>query len=88
MRRPDGKRITVSGVYRVIEPPHRIVFSWAWDDEHGKRGHETEITVTFTPASGGTRLVLLQKEFVTAESRAQHEAGWTSTLNCLEQALA
>ena len=86
MRRPEGELITVSGVYRAIEPPRRLVFTWAWDDEHGKRGHETEITVTFAPAPGGTKLVLIQKEFATKESRDLHTRGWESSFVCLAQA--
>jgi uncharacterized protein YndB with AHSA1/START domain len=86
LRRPEGKLLTVSGVYRAIEPPRRLVFTWAWEDEHGARGHETEITVTFAPAPGGTKLVLVQKEFATKDSRDQHEHGWASSLDCLSRA--
>jgi uncharacterized protein YndB with AHSA1/START domain len=50
----------VSGIYRTIERPRRVVFTWGWDDDAGTRGHETEITVTFAPAPGGTRMVLTQ----------------------------
>ena len=83
MRTADGKHHTVSGRYRAIEPPRRLVFSWAWEDERGVRGHETEVTVTFAPAPGGTKLVLVQKEFETKESRDLHAHGWESTFNCL-----
>ena len=58
MRRPDGTEHTVSGIYRAIEPPRRLVFTWGWDDDAGMRGHETEVTVTFEPTTGGTRMVL------------------------------
>lgn len=85
MRTPEGKTHTVSGKYRTIEPPRRLVFSWAWEDEHGVRGHETEVTVTFAPAPGGTKLTLVQKEFESKESRDRHADGWASSLNCLVQ---
>ena len=88
MRSRDGKQNTVSGVYRAIEKPRRLVFTWGWEDEHGQRGHETEVTVTFEAAPGGTRLVILQREFATVESREQHARGWASTLNCLAQLLS
>jgi uncharacterized protein YndB with AHSA1/START domain len=87
MRSPDGKRMTVSGVYRVVEKPQRLVFTWAWEDETGARGQETEVTVTFAAAPGGTRLVIEQKGFATVDSRDQHARGWSSTLNCLEKLL-
>src|SRR5882672_864945 len=30
MHRPDGTENVVSGIYRVIEPPRRLVFTWGW----------------------------------------------------------
>jgi uncharacterized protein YndB with AHSA1/START domain len=87
MRAPSGKLMTVSGVYRAIEKPHRLVFTWAWDDEHGARGHETEVTVTFAPAPGGTRLTITQQPFATATSRDRHAQGWASTFDCLAKLL-
>lgn len=84
MRSPEGALHTVSGVYRAIEPPRRLVFTWGWHDgATGARGHETEVTVTFHAAPGGTRLVLTQQTFETAESRNQHGHGWQSSFDCL-----
>jgi uncharacterized protein YndB with AHSA1/START domain len=84
----DGKRMTVSGVYRTIDAPKRLVFTWAWEDDKGMRGHETEVTVEFAAAPGGTKLSITQQAFETAESRDQHQRGWNSTLNCLDQLLS
>jgi uncharacterized protein YndB with AHSA1/START domain len=83
MRGTDGILRTVSGVYRAVEPPRRLVMSWAWHDDKGGRGHESEITVTFDPAPGGTKLVLTQQEFATVGERDAHAAGWTSSFNKL-----
>ena len=83
MHRPDGTENVVSGIYRVIEPPRRLVFTWGWDDDAGMRGHETEVTVTFEPAPGGTRMVLVQQTFTDADSRNRHEHGWESSFVCL-----
>ena len=83
MRRPDGSEHVVSGIYRALEPPNRLVFTWGWDDDAGMRGHETEVTVTFEPAPGGTRMTLVQQTFADADSRNRHEHGWTSSFVCL-----
>jgi uncharacterized protein YndB with AHSA1/START domain len=88
MRSPDGKGMTVGGVYRTVEAPHRLVFTWAWEDDKGARGFETEVTVTFAAAPGGTKLVILQKEFETVESRDQHSRGWNSTIDKLTRVAA
>jgi len=85
MRSPQGTLHTVSGVYRAIEPPRRLVFTWGWDDDNGMRGHETEVTVTFEPAPGGTRLTLLQQTFQDQDARDKHSLGWNSSFDCLAQ---
>ena len=78
MRRADGSEVATSGVYRVVEPPHRLSFSWAWENTDGARGHETEVTVTFEATPGGTRLVLLQQRFESAQARDNHSRGWSA----------
>jgi uncharacterized protein YndB with AHSA1/START domain len=88
MRSPDGQLHHVSGVYRKIEKPRRLVFTWGWDDDKGVRGHETEVTVTFDPAPGGTRLVLQQQRFPNKESRDRHQHGWLSSFECLARMVA
>jgi uncharacterized protein YndB with AHSA1/START domain len=88
LRSPEGQLRTVRGVYNTIEPPHRLVFTWAWDDERGVRGHETEVTVTLEPTPGGTRLKLVQQLFQSAEMRSLHNAGWTSAFNKLQKLTA
>jgi len=82
-RGTDGLSRTVSGIYRAVEKPKRLVMSWGWHDDRGGRGHETEITVTFEPTPGGTKLVLLQQEFETKTDRDRHHQGWSSTFNKL-----
>lgn len=88
MHSRDGKSMTVGGIYRAVEAPRRLVFTWAWEDEKGARGFETEVTITFAAAPGGTKLTILQKEFETAEARDQHGRGWNSTLDKLNSAVA
>ena len=83
LRRSDGNMLAISGVYRAIEPPRRLVFSWAWEDERGARGHETEVTVSFEPTQGGTRLVLLHQRFESRQARDGHDAGWSASFDRL-----
>jgi uncharacterized protein YndB with AHSA1/START domain len=85
MRRPDGTDHTVSGIYRTVESPRRLVFTWGWDDDAGLRGHETEVTVTFEPTTGGTRIVLVQQNFTDKDSRDRHDQGWSSSFVRLER---
>jgi uncharacterized protein YndB with AHSA1/START domain len=87
MRSPEGKDHIVSGVYREIVPPERLVFTWAWEED-GARGHETVVTIELSETPGGTRLELTHEPFETEDSRNAHRDGWSSCLDCLEQALA
>jgi uncharacterized protein YndB with AHSA1/START domain len=82
-RGSDNSVLTMSGVYRIVEPPRRLAFSWAWEDAGGARGHETEVTVSFEAAPGGTRLVLLQQRFESSEARDHHDGGWSAALDRL-----
>jgi uncharacterized protein YndB with AHSA1/START domain len=84
---PDGQRRTISGMYRAIEPPRRLVFTWGWLGDDGTRGHETEVTVTFEPVPGGTRLVLRQQELESKESLDRHGQGWLSSFDRLARAV-
>lgn len=75
---PDGTSYGMSGVYREIVEPERIVFTFAWDDEP-----ETLVTVTIRPEGNGTRLTFRQEPFADAASRDSHESGWGECLDRL-----
>ena len=81
MRGADGSEVATSGVYRIVEPPRRLSFTWAWEDASGTRGHETEVTVTFEATPGGTRLVLLQQRFEGTQPRDNHGRGWSAAFD-------
>ncbi len=80
---PKGEGHTVSGVYREILPPVRLVMTWGWEQD-GKRGHETVVEVTFEPSGAGTRMRLVQSVFESESARDAHSEGWISTLKDLE----
>ena len=83
MRNDKGDEYTVSGVYRVIEPAKRLVFTWAWHNDGERNGHETEVALLFEEVEGGTRLSLEQRTFLDEEQRDSHRGGWTSSFNDL-----
>ena len=87
MRSPEGKDHIVSGVYREIIPPERLVFTWAWQEDGG-RGHETLVTIELFETPGGTRLELTHEGFESEDSLGRHRHGWAGCFDCLEEALA
>ena len=77
---PDGSTPTVSGTFEEIEPPRRLVFSWAWS---GTPDRVSLITISLSPKDGGTELTLHQERLADEESRSKHEQGWTGCLGRL-----
>jgi len=88
MTMPSGEIRTVRGVYREIRPPERLVFTWAWDGDDGKPGHESLVTLTFKPVGRETEMTLRQERFASREARDRHEHGWTGSFDKLAEALA
>jgi uncharacterized protein YndB with AHSA1/START domain len=84
---PHGGTVIVGGTYRLIEPPKRIVFTWIIEppDEHA--GIESEVTISITPESGGTELVIQHKRLSRADARARHAEGWRGAMDRLTKIL-
>ncbi len=80
---PDGNRYVCSGTYEVLERPHRLAFTWAWQQPDGQRGHETVVEVNFEKVARGTRMTLVQKTFQVQEQAIRHNAGWSSSFEKL-----
>jgi uncharacterized protein YndB with AHSA1/START domain len=84
MRAPDGAEHRAIGVYREIDPPKKLVFTWTW--EGGTLG-ETLVTVEFFDRGPATELVLTHERFPNDEERDRHQDGWSKVLDKLPQAL-
>ena len=79
MSRPNGVKFSVTGVYREIDPPRRLVYTWQWENMPGFP--ETTVTVEFRArADGGTDLVLLHEGLPGEDSFARHQHGWTESI--------
>lgn len=80
MRAPDGAEYNAYGVYREINPPAKLVYTWRWKEEAHDCG-ETLVTVEFNDMGGSTELVLTHDLFPALEAKTGHEQGWTSCLS-------
>lgn len=88
LRSPDtGKELWHGGVFREIEPPSRLVFTFAWEEE-GERGLETVVTVLLRAEGKRTRMIFHQTPFVSVSERDGHAYGWGSAFGRLDQGLA
>ena len=88
MQNVKGDRHHCSGVYKVLDRPRHLAFTWAWRQEDGSRGHETVVDVTFDPVPEGTKMRLVQKTFADVGQRDAHSHGWNSSFNDLERVVA
>jgi uncharacterized protein YndB with AHSA1/START domain len=87
MQPPDGQAFHITGEFREVEPPRRLVYTFDYE-EPDPDDRETVVTLSFVDDGEGTRLVLDQGPFATKARHALHETGWTETLERLERFLA
>jgi len=80
---PGRATMFVNGVYRAIEPPSTIVFSWNIEppDEHA--GVRSEVTVTLTPSGTGTDLLIHHEQLTLRGAAERHAAGWRGAIDHL-----
>ncbi|MBV8084284.1 MAG: SRPBCC domain-containing protein [Chloroflexi bacterium] len=78
-------RIEHMGVYREIDPPRRLVFTWR-SEYTGMR--DTLVTVDLAERGERETDLLLVHELDTPEQAASHEEGWRQLVSRLESAVA
>ncbi len=83
MKSAEGVEYHAVGVYREIDPPRRLSYTWRWEEEEHDVG-ETLVTVEFNDLGGSTEVVITHEQFPSADAKSGHEQGWTSCLNRLE----
>jgi uncharacterized protein YndB with AHSA1/START domain len=84
MRNPhDGNEHGGSGVYTEVEPPHRLVFTWIWDNNPRRM----LIEVDFAEADGVTTVRFTHRDLWDEEAVRDHEDGWGKTFDNLERTL-
>ena len=74
---------TAFGVYREVDPPSRLVYTWDWEEPEAAVG-ETLVTVEFVADGASTEVVLAHEGFAAAEAAEGHRLGWTWSLERLE----
>jgi uncharacterized protein YndB with AHSA1/START domain len=82
----DGRELWHGGVFREVVKPERLVFTFAWDAGDGPTD-ENIVTITFAEEGENTRMEFRQEPFVSADERAGHTEGWSSTFDRLDDVL-
>ena len=82
----DGTHFA-SGVYREVDPPHRVVMTWGWEGDPEVAPGSTTVEITLTPAEGGTLLRLRHSGLPNAAQRDAHRQGWAMYVSKLKNRL-
>jgi len=82
-RVPGRDAMVVTGMYRVIDPPSLIVFSWDIQppDEHA--GVRSEVTISLSPDETGTDLLIRHAQLTAPGAQERHAVGWTGAVDHL-----
>jgi uncharacterized protein YndB with AHSA1/START domain len=84
--RPDGTLRRLTGVYRAVDAPKRLVYTWRWEDDPAFP--DTLVTVEFVKRGAATEVVLTHEAFPDAAARQRHAVGWTGCFDKLAHVLA
>jgi uncharacterized protein YndB with AHSA1/START domain len=92
MRAPDGIVYPMTGTFREIVAPERLVFTAIAEDQAGKPLLEAHTTVTFEALGGKTKITVHARAIgiapIAAQMLAGMEAGWTQSLERLAELMA
>jgi uncharacterized protein YndB with AHSA1/START domain len=72
----------VRGTYIVVEPPHRVVFTWGLPGNEALPPGASTVEIVLT-ADGDETVVDLTHRDLPEDLRSDHLAGWTSLLDNL-----
>jgi uncharacterized protein YndB with AHSA1/START domain len=79
MYQPDGQVVEHVGKYLEIDPPRRLVFTWASPATQHK---DSLVTIEFTESAGSTEISLTHEQLPEYMAQA-HVGGWTSAFEKL-----
>jgi uncharacterized protein YndB with AHSA1/START domain len=80
--------LTLSGEYREIQAPTRLVYTWHWKGAPELEGESSLVSVEFIPSGHSTEIRLRHEQLPNAQARDDHRVGWTGTFDKLEKYLA
>ena len=84
MQAPSGDVMYLTGEYREVSPPGRLVFTWMWETGD-MAGQETLVTLEFTERGTSTEVELTHELFGSSHQRDMHGEGWGSSYDCLSE---
>jgi uncharacterized protein YndB with AHSA1/START domain len=86
MQFPEEDIFYVSGTYREIQPPEKLVFTWRWEKPDMDCG-ETLVTIEFYAQGDSTEVTLTHENFPNQAVSEQHNQGWRDIFDKLTKVL-
>ena len=80
--------VDIVGQYQTVERPHRLAFSWRWEDNPEIRPSDSVVEIEFTPHPEGTHMRFRHLGLPDGESRDNHGEGWSGSFDKLEKNLS
>jgi uncharacterized protein YndB with AHSA1/START domain len=100
MRSPEGQDMWITGTYREVAPPHRLVYTDSFADEQGNVISATHygmpesiplemlVSMTFENEAGKTRMTLVHSGLPAGEMADGAVEGWNESLDRMVVVLA
>ena len=79
-RFPNGSVVWIAGVFELIEPPHRLIYTWKLESQSGST---ERVTVYFERLDGSTEVIVTHERIADEAARTGHERGWAGCLDSL-----
>jgi uncharacterized protein YndB with AHSA1/START domain len=83
MQPPEGDAFSLTGTFRVVDPPARLVCTFVWEDRDPD-DLDTLVDLSFRELGESTEVALRQGPFKTEARRRLHRDGWTDSFDKLE----
>jgi uncharacterized protein YndB with AHSA1/START domain len=87
MQPPEGEAFYLTGEFREVDPPKRLVFTFEWE-EPDSDDVETVVELSFRDLGEATEVALTQGAFKTEARLSLHRAGWTDGFNKIQGLLS
>jgi uncharacterized protein YndB with AHSA1/START domain len=84
MQPPNGEVFHLAGEFLEVDPPSRLAYTFRWE-EPDPHDRQTVVTLSLDALGDGTRVSLVQGEFLNAARLDLHKDGWTDSLVKLRQ---
>ena len=87
MQPPEGDAFYLAGVFREVDPPRRLAFTFVWE-EPDPDDVENLVELSFRDLGESTEVGLTQGPFKTEARWELHRDGWTESFDKLEGVLS